>query len=535
METVEDREERGLTLDETLSRLEAERRLDPAVERAADYLIAASLLDEDKDILLEARDRLRTEDPRDLYVAFLRDCIGDLKSASKADQYKFAKQLNDVGVMGLGIWQEDLGITSSGAESLRISGEPDWATIERHVKQTVFGAHFIEEMAVPSNIDLWGTEFPLRMSACDASQHRFKLRVPFNKTWATPVIVNNSGGTIKEQRGTKPAWKHVVVPKDTREYEDWVILGPDDYAEMDDGDYEWAAKSAMDVGEFFLEETFVFKHGGVTLKPDVHFRDGRIFPQDHLMNCRIQNRHGQLTREAIYRMVTACRTADELSILYCGVAKQASLKVYSTIVNWYITRVMGKRNWNPTGQVLTDSEVMRHLIFNPEFRATSFNRVYVSCPILRRFETASNLNRRTRKQAQNDLEGLGRVFHGRDLTAQDIADAALQINVVMFFAGHSTTNELYLPRYEFTVRPGSLPHQLNNSIHKILSALRLASFDVDEDHLRGLEEPVRTLVPTPILVAHDLSKKMGEELASNFAQRATAEFIRRLREKRSNL
>jgi len=38
----------------------------------------------------------------------------------------------------------------------------------------------------------------------------------------------------------------------------------------------------------------------------------------------------------------------------------------------------------------------------------------------------------------------------------------------------------------------------------------------------------------PILIAHDLSKKMGEELASNFMQRAIAEFIKRLKDKRAS-
>jgi len=485
--------------------------------------------------LQEAKDRLKRENPRQLYLAFLKDCVQDLKSADKAHQYKFAKQINDVAVMGLGVWQEDLGIASSGKEALRISGEPNWSAIEEHVSQTVFGEYFIEEICVPSDSILWGTEFPLRMSACDASQHRFKLRVPYNKTWATPVVVNNSGGTIKERPGAEPNWKHVAVPRDTREYEDWVILGPDDYAEMDEGDYEWAAKSSMDVGEFFVEETFIFKHGGLTLKPDVHFRDGRIFPQDHLMNCKIENRHGQLTREAIYRMVTTCRTASELKLFYCGVAKHVELKVYSTIVNWYITKIMGKTKWNPTGQVISDSEVMRNLIFHPNFRANNFERMYISCPILRRFETASNLNRRTRKQVQNDLDSLSRVYHSRDLTARDIVDEALKVNVVMFFAGHSITDELYIPRYEFAVFMGFSMEEFKNTIFKILSALRLASFDVDEDHLWGLEEPIRTMVPIPILIAHEISKMMGEELASNFAQRATAEFIKRLREKKGNL
>ena len=536
MEKIDQEEkDRPLTFEETLSRLEAETRIDPTVIRTADYLVTASLLDEEKDILQEARVRLMRENPRELYLTYLKDIVKGVKEANRANQYKFARQINDVAIMGLGIWQEDLGLSAAGKEAIKIAGEPNWTLIKEWIDRSVFGEHFIEDYSIPSDNELWGDKFPLRMSACDASQHRFKLRVPFNKTWATPVIVNNSAGTIKERKDVEPKWKHIAVPKDTREYEDWVILGPDDYASMDEGHYEWAAKSSMDIGELFVEETFIFKHGGIALKPDVHFRDGRIFPQDHLMNCKIESRHGQLTREAIFRMNSTFRTAKELKILYCGVAKHVKLRIYSFLIDWYIKKIMGKQNWNPTGQILSDTEMIRNLIYNPDFDGKSFDRIYVLCPILRRFETASNLNRRTRRQVRNDLESLSGIYHSREITAKNIADVALTIGVIMFFAGHTRTDELYIPRYEFAVSLDEPLRGIGDEVIRILSALRLASFDTDEDHLWGLEEPILTLVPTPILIAHDLSKKWGEELASGFSQRVTAEFIKRLREKRGEI
>jgi hypothetical protein len=523
----------NLTFEETLSRLEAEQRLDPAVIRTADYLMAASLLDDEKEVLHDAIGLLMKEDPRELYFAFLKECFERFKNAKGAEQYKYARQLDDVAIMGLGVWQEDMGLISKSKGMFEVATEPDWDMIKYTINKVIYGDYFIEEYNVPKDNILWGTDFPLRMSACDASQHRGKLKVPFNKTWATPIIVNNSAGTIKEQKNDNPKWKHIAVPKDTREYEDWVIIGPDDYAELDDSDYEWAAKSSMDVGQFFVEETFIFKHGGLTQKPDVHFRDGRIFPQDKLMNCTIENRHGQLTREAIYRMVSTIRAAKELKILYCGVAKQVQLKIYSTIINWYINNIMGQTKWNPTGRVISDTEIMRNLICMKEF-SSSFEKIYVTCPIVRKFETVSNLNRRTRRQVQNDLNRLDRVYHSRDITALDVAKEALKTEVVMFFAGHICTDEHYIPRYEFVKPYNYKDEHIKTIVNKILSALRLASFSVDEDHLRQLEEPITTLVPTPILVAHDLSKQMGEEIASNFAQRVMAEYIKRLRDKRSS-
>lgn len=530
---IDESTDEGLFFDKPYSRLEAEHHLDPAIVRTVDYLVSASLLDEEKEVLIQARDLLTKENPQSLYLEFIKDCIKDLKNSDKLNMFRYATQLRDVAIMGLGIWEEDLGLSASGQDAIKFSGEPNWPVIEEHISKTVFGKYFIEKISVPNDTALWGADFPLRMSACDASQRRFKLRVPFNKTWATPVVVNNSGGTIKERSDQKPKWSHIAVPKDTTDYENWVILGPDDYAEMEEGDYEWAVKSSMDVGEFFVEETFIFKHGGVALKPDVHFRDGRIYPQDKLMNCTIENRHGSLTREAMYRMVTTCRTANDLKMIYCGVAKQVELKTYSTVINWYITKKMGKVNWNPTGKVITDSEIMRNMLFTREFNATTFESLYVTCAVMRRFETASNLNRRTHRQANNDLDRLNHIYHSRDITAREIINEALKVNVVMFFAGHSTTDELYMPRYEFALLPYMKIQNINDYVLKVLSALRLASFDVDEDHLRGLEEPINTLVPAPILVAHDISKKMGEELASNFAQKTIAEFIKRMKQKRA--
>ena len=154
---------------------------------------------------------------------------------------------------------------------------------------------------------------------------------------------------------------------------------------------------------------------------------------------------------------------------------------------------MEKPKWNPTDKVLNDSEMMRYFIYHPHFQATSFNDIYITCQILRRFETTSNLNRRSRKQVENDLNRLSSVYHTRDITARDIVEEALKVSAVMFFGGHSRNEELYIPRYEFS----QMTQKVNNSnykewAYKVLSALRLASFDVDEDHLWGLEEPIKT-------------------------------------------
>ncbi|MEC4819938.1 MAG: hypothetical protein SAK29_42710, partial [Scytonema sp. PMC 1069.18] len=249
---------------EILSRLEAETiaMRQSAIDQAVDYMMEADLIDERRDILSEAKKLLLDENPRELYLFFLKKAVQDLKTADTRQQYRIAQQINDVALAGLGVWQEDLKLSSVGKNQFRISGTPDWDRIEQHINETVLGEYFLQNWTIPIDTEIWGADFPLRLSACDASQHRLKLKVPTNKIWASPAIVNNAGGVIKEATQPKPTWKNIAVPKGIREYEDWVILGPSDYAMMDEGDYEWSAKSAMDVGQFFVEETFVFRHGG---------------------------------------------------------------------------------------------------------------------------------------------------------------------------------------------------------------------------------------------------------------------------------
>jgi len=521
---MSEKSERSIVFEEILSRIQAESRRDPSITSSAQVLLSASYFEEKRNIVEEARDKLLKENPRKLYYDCIADLVDLIRTEEKSRKYIWANQLSDLALQGLGIRIDDLAFKGISSENI-LEGEPDWRAIERHINENVLGDSFLEKTSIPPDSALWGEEFPLRISACDASQHRFKLSTPFNVNFSSPVVVNNAAGVMKERGVENPKWRYIPVPKNTQDFEDWVVVGFKDYTELSEDDYEWATKSAMDVGESYVEETYIFQHGGLKYKPDIHLRDGRIFPQDHAMNCKLQNRHGELTREATYRMTTALNRARELGIIYCGVAKYTNLKVYSTIIDWYIREKMSEANWNITRHVLSDSEVMRRILYNENFDLT-FKEILVSCPIIRSYFTTSNLNRRSSKQVENDLASLDNVHHSRGLTARKIVDEALKKAVVMFFAGHSKTPEVYFPRYEFAFTG----NHVKALMMKIMSALRFASFDIDEDHLWGREEPLRTLVPTPTLIAHDVSKKMGEELASDWAAKTDAEFVKMKRE-----
>ena len=509
--------------EEILNRAQIERETDPSITGTAKFLISASYFEENKDVIKEAREKLLKEDPRKLILNCLRSIVKKIQTTESSKRYMWVDRLENLAIRGLGLTVDELEFIGSDSKNI-FRSEPQWDKIESHINQIVLGDSFIMNFSIPEDKKIWGGEIPLRISSCDASQHRFKLTLPyFNKTFSTPIVVNNAAGIIKERNGTDPNWIRVAVPKSTQDFENWVIVGTDEFRDLEENDYEWATKSAMDVGQFYVEESYIFTYGGASKRPDVHFRDGTIFTQDRAMNCKLQNRHGELTREAIFRMVKTIQRAKDLGIIFCGVSKIVQLKLYSIIIDYYIKEVMGDQKWNITESMLSDSEIMRFFLCNEKFDGSAFNEVYVTCPIVRSFYVKSNLNSRTDKQAENDLKSLESVNHTRTMTARQIVEDAIKIKVAMFFVGHSRTDEFYMPRYEF-VYYDEYKNEIVQKITQILSAIRLATVELDQDHQRTLEEPI--LVPQPLMFAHEVSKAMGEELVQDWCTRTWAEYIK---------
>lgn len=523
-------DEKKISYEEILSRAQVERLYDSSISETAKVLYSASFLEDGKDIIREAKEKLLKEDPRNLFLNCIKYIVENIQKSQQSRKYFWVEKLDVLAIRGLGIKIDDLEFMGKDSTNI-FRAQPKWDKIEEHINKVVLGKTFIEEVSVPSDTDLWGDEFPLRMSSCDASQHRLKLTVPFfNINFSTPIIVNNAAGVVKERKQDRPEWLNIVVPKNTQDFEDWVIIGYEDYTNLSEGDYEWAAKAAMDVGQYFVEEVYILPYGGAAKRPDIHLRDGRAFPQDKAMNCKLQNRHGQLTRESIWRMCTTLKKARELNVIYCGVSKNVQLKIFSTIIDWYIREVMKEEKWNSTGHVLSDTDVMRYFLHHQKFDST-FKNIYVTCKVVRSFYTTSNFNARTDHQFQNDLNSLGGIYHNRDLSAKQIVEEALKYKVAMFFAGHTNSNEYYIPRYEFVLYDEDT-NNVDKIVLKILSALRLGSFLVDSDHMRDMEKPI--LIPVPMNYSHDLSKAMGNILAKDWVNRTYAEFVKLIRNRPNN-
>ena len=516
-------DEYEISLQDILNRAQVERQADASITQTAKFLIEASYFGNNEDVIKTVKKRLLREDPRKLFLDCLKYIVNQIQTCEKSQRRIWINQILDLGVRGLGIKIDDLKFIGKDSKNI-FRGTPKWDEIKKHIDSHVLGDTFLIQISLKTDSELWGNDNILRVSSCDASQHRFKLTLPFfNKIFSTPVVINNAAGIIKEKATDQSKWTNIVVPKSTQDFEDWVIIGPEDYSSLEENDYEWATKAAMDIGQFFIEERFVFSYGNYLEKPNVHLHDGTIFPQDHAMNCRYNNRHGELTRESILRMTNTLKRAKDLEILYSGITKNVQLKMYSIVIDYYIKEILKDKKWNVAQSILSDSEIMRFLLPTKNFDASTFNEIYVTCPIIRSFYVKSNLNSRTNKQVENDLNSLSLVDHNEGLSARNIVESAFKTRVAMFFAGHSNSDEYYVPRYEF-VYYDEYADFINKKIMQILSAIRFAVIDKDEDHQKKLDEPI--LIPSPLIHAHELSKSMGDELVKNWTARTWNEFLR---------
>ena len=86
--------------------------------------------------------------------------------------------------------------------------------------------------------------------------------------------------------------------------------------------------------------------------------DGTLFPQDaYLDNFFIDNKRGEFTREAIREFLNCLLYAERMGFIYCGVSKNVQLKVYSSVLDWFIFKNIDK-DWDFGSYTFNDGEAM---------------------------------------------------------------------------------------------------------------------------------------------------------------------------------
>jgi hypothetical protein len=285
-----------------------------------------------------------------------------------------------------------------------------------------------------------------------------------------------------------------------------MLIDPSYQDELEQEDYERCIASAMDVGQYKFDINYLMK---TDRRPDIIFRDGSLFPQDaYETNYILESRRGEFTREAIRELLNSLLYADTSEIVYCGVAKNVLLKVYSAVVDWYIERYIDK-NWSAGNYTLNDGQAMSLLLSTPSFVGSDLQQVVATCLIRRSFTTRATLNTRTNLgQLDSYFDSLQEAHRDIDITPyRQLCDIA---HVYMFFMGHSKSPQQQLPRYEFYFP--TTKASPSETAGRLLAALRICGLMDDHDHSFMADQPVTYLLPSVTQHAHQLSKDVGKQI-----------------------
>lgn len=469
----------------------------------------------------KARDQLLQKDPRELYLDFFTDLKYQIEQ-NTAKSARLANLLEQAAIRGFGMTNRDLGT----GMHLRIERPPRGGTrwrvklnielIEKHLDSHIVGKYFLNPLTVNENV--WNNKNPL-IGGSDVSQHRSAVPVParFFKR-SVPFVLNNAAGTLFKLKDGKARYDNVFNPKPDETLLRWMLIDPSYQDELESEDYQRCIASAMDVGQYKFDLEYLLKID--KQPPDIIFRDGSLFPQDaYLDNFIIENKRGEFTREAIIELLNALSYAREIGTIYTGVAKNVQLKVYSSVVDWYIARNIDS-NWEIGNYTLNDGQAMSLLLSSPAFVMDNLQQAVVTCMIRRSFTTRANLN------VKANLHDLNSHFdHYQSMTDINITPYRRLCDigqVFMFFIGHSKSPQQQLPRYEFFYAESM--GVLTEIQQRILSALQKCSLMGDEDHSFMADKPITYLIPSVTQQAHLLSKDVGKYIDTSTGQWIMAKY-----------
>jgi hypothetical protein len=495
------------------------------VEVTANYAERAIRLEEAwPTTIARARELLLTVEPRQLYFDFLSD-LADRVASGGATTERLAALLEQVAVRGLGMTSRELSVRrpTTGGTHWRVNFDSD--AIRAHLETHIIGDCFLNPISVGEITE--GSD--ALIGASDVSQHASAVPVParfFKRT--VPFVLNNAAGALFETENGRPKYHNIFNPKPDEALLRWMLIDPSYQDDLEQEDYRRCLASAMDVGQYRFDLEYLMKGDR---RPDIILRDGSLFPQDaYLDNFVVDNRRGEFTREAIRELLDCLLYAQTLGVVYCGVAKNIQLKVYSAVVDWFISVHIDK-NWQFGSYVLNDGQAMSVLLATPAFREQNLGTTVSTCLIRRSFTTRANLNTRA------DLGDLDEYFRDAE---RRLAGQRTRIDITpyrrlcelaqiyMLFVGHSQSPTEQLPRYEFFA-PNAEPGP-EVQARRILGALQRCGFTIDSDHSFMAKDLVRYLIPAVTQQAHTISKDVGRHIDSVTGQWIMSRFRRNLRD-----
>ena len=469
----------------------------------------------------KAREHLSQKDPRELYFEFLQDLKEEIQENSNQSE-RLAKLLKQVAIRGFGMTKEQVNITPPPKGSRKWEVELNEELIKEHLATHIVGKYFLN--SIESDDSLWNNG-NFSIGSSDVSQHRSSVPYParfFNRT--VPFLLNNAAGAIVRVNNGKAIFDQGRFnPAPTQDLLQWMLIDPSYQDELEPEDFHRCTASAMDVGQYIFDHEYLLNADKDC--PDIILRDGSLFPQDaYLDNYIIDNRRGDFTRKAIQELRECINSARDFNRIYCGVSKNVRLKVYSSVLDWYIAKYIDK-NWETGNYTLTDGQAMTLLLSSPNCFENGLKKAMCTCLIRRSFTTRATLNEKA------NLKALDESYFKR--YRQRIEDENSRINIepykylcenfhtYMFFIGHSKTPNQLLPRYEFF---SANDNNIEIISAKILTAIKYCGLEVDKDHSFMSDDPISYLIPSITLESHKCSKNVGKWLTQNVKQKLLSKY-----------
>jgi hypothetical protein len=230
------------------------------VAQTADYMKRAVRFEEAWETTVQqARAALLEKDARELYFEFIADLKHQIEQGvPKAP--RLAHLLEQVAIRGLGIRRQHFRIEKPqrGGTRWRVNWNPD--AIAKHLEENVVGDYFLNPISIDDNF--WRGRVPL-VGASDVSQHRSAVPIParFFKR-SVPFVLNNAAGTLFRLHGGEPKYDNLFDPKPDDELLRWMLIDPSYQDELEPEDYQRCLASAMDVGQYKFDHTYLLKAEG---------------------------------------------------------------------------------------------------------------------------------------------------------------------------------------------------------------------------------------------------------------------------------
>lgn len=332
-------------------------------------------------------------------------------------------------------------------------------------------------------------------------------------------------------------------PEDLQQRENkYTVMAKLFYADLSDAEYMHSLWNAMDTLEaraaLRVLGRWYTSPANVEVRPaDVVLRDGTVVPQDRdFSHYKDDTHYGEIVRDMIslnWEIVRKCQT-DQQSV--AGVVKNAQVRVFGPILNWYVTQLAANKaasvveNWPFNAlNTLPDQILLTRLLTAQREKNDPWTR---TCLVLRPFHATTNYSKRyshvktpvdliMERKAKDQKDGESRAFW-EDF--RDQADPYVQMLKNVWYGSCFVATvprldfERFLPRIDFIVPCETYSNSAdpitpaNVQFRRICGALLDSGFEVSVEHSMFKDKSTLEVLPELVTRTHDTVKTWAREL-----------------------